>query len=265
MKQSGRWFFLILALAAGVPARSAPVILSSDTPLITQGAKEQFEYTVHWNGLEAGRITMTDCGEIDHASGSRRCFQAEGNTTGIIKHLYQDHRVWKDFMYPDCRPFLYEEHRDKSGWERRKYMVFDRPEQHLAAFYKHEKFEKDVPYPPGAFGPGSALQKVRYLPLQTGTVYQLSIVEGDDIYRVPFSVHAGKKQETILGKVNPLIIKPVFYENEKLVTGWSAEILVTPDVPHIPVQLNVSTKWGRIQLRLKNHTPPAIVTTSANQ
>ena len=105
----------------------------------------------------------------------------------------------------------------------------------------------------GALDMISAIYALRALPLAVGQRHEFTVSDSGLVYKIPFNVAAREKQSSPFGKVWCLRIEPeVFGENRLIGQKGKMVIWVVDDVRHTPVRAQISTQYGKFDIKLKS-------------
>lgn len=98
----------------------------------------------------------------------------------------------------------------------------------------------------------SGLYQLRYMPLEVGKSFEISVSDSGLIYKVQVNVTAREKKKSVLGKKWCFRVEPqVFGENRLIERDGDMTIWITDDKSRIPVRANVNTNIGKILIKLK--------------
>lgn len=99
----------------------------------------------------------------------------------------------------------------------------------------------------------SAIYAVRMLPLAVGKKFEFSVSDSGLVYKVPFTVTAREKQDTVLGKVWCFRVEPeIFGPNRLIERKGKMVIWMTDDARHTPVRSQIKTDFGKFDIKLKS-------------
>lgn len=99
----------------------------------------------------------------------------------------------------------------------------------------------------------SAIYMMRSLPLKVGKTFVLNVSDSGVIYKVPVKVTAREQQKSILGKKWCFKVEPeIFGTNRMIEQEGDMTIWITDDNRRIPVRSRITTKIGKIEVRLRS-------------
>jgi len=103
----------------------------------------------------------------------------------------------------------------------------------------------------------SAIYALRALPLAVGQKHEFAVSDSGLVYRIPFAITGREMQKTILGKVWCLRVEPeIFGENRLIEQEGSMVIWVVDDARHTPVRSQITTTFGKFDIKLKGVIRP---------
>jgi len=99
----------------------------------------------------------------------------------------------------------------------------------------------------------SAIYAVRMLPLAVGKKFEFSVSDSGLVYKVPFTVTARERQDTVLGKVWCYRVEPAIFGKDRLIERDGKMVIwMTEDARHTPVRAQIKTEWGKFDIKLKS-------------
>lgn len=99
----------------------------------------------------------------------------------------------------------------------------------------------------------SAIYAVRMLPLAVGKKFEFSVSDSGLVYKVPFTVTARERQDTVLGKVWCFRVEPDIFGRDRLIERDGKMVIwMTEDARHTPVRAQIKTEWGKFDIKLKS-------------
>ncbi|MGE0244255.1 MAG: DUF3108 domain-containing protein [Pyrinomonadaceae bacterium] len=98
----------------------------------------------------------------------------------------------------------------------------------------------------------SAIYRLRMLPLQVGSLVELTVSDSGLVYRVPVKVTARERVKTIFGKVWCLKVEPDVFGPDRLIEREGSMVIwLTDDARKIPVRSLVHSPVGKVDIKLK--------------
>lgn len=99
----------------------------------------------------------------------------------------------------------------------------------------------------------SAIYGVRMLPLGVGKKFEFSVSDSGLVYKVPFTVTARERQDTVLGKVWCYRVEPAIFGRDRLIERDGKMVIwVADDARRTPVRAQIKTEWGKFDIKLKS-------------
>ena len=99
----------------------------------------------------------------------------------------------------------------------------------------------------------SAIYGVRLQQLAVGKKFDFSISDSGLVYKVPLTVTARERQDTVLGKVWCYRVEPDIFGKDRLIERDGKMVIwMTDDARHTPVRAQIKTEWGKFDIRLKS-------------
>ena len=99
----------------------------------------------------------------------------------------------------------------------------------------------------------SAIYAVRMLPFAVGKKFEFSVSDSGLVYKVPFAITAREMQKTVLGKVWCFRVEPEIFGNGRLIEREGKMVIwMTDDARHTPVRSQITTDFGKFNIRLKS-------------
>lgn len=103
----------------------------------------------------------------------------------------------------------------------------------------------------------SAIYAVRLLPLAVGKQFEFSVSDSGLVYKIPFSVTARERQDTVVGKVWCFRVEPAIFGPGRLIEQKGKMVIwMTDDERHLPVKAQVDSGYGRVDIKLKSAVNP---------
>lgn len=111
----------------------------------------------------------------------------------------------------------------------------------------------------------TGIYQLRYMPLEVGKSFDISVSDSGLVYKVKIHVTAREKKKSILGKKWCFRVEPqVFGENRLIERDGDMTIWITDDKSRIPIRANVNTNIGKIVIKLKKLSYSPAKKTTAN-
>jgi hypothetical protein len=105
----------------------------------------------------------------------------------------------------------------------------------------------------------SGIYSLRLLPLAVGKRFDLTVSDSGLVYDVPVRVTAREKQKTVVGNVWCFQVEPeVFGPGHMIEDKGRMRIWITDDARRLPVRSRIDTSFGRVEVRLRSVTTPAL-------
>lgn len=99
----------------------------------------------------------------------------------------------------------------------------------------------------------SAIYAVRMQALAVGKKFEFSVSDSGLVYKVPVAVTAREKQSTPFGKVWCFRVEPELFGTDHLIEREGKMIIwMTDDARHTPVRAQISTDFGKFEVKLKS-------------
>lgn len=99
----------------------------------------------------------------------------------------------------------------------------------------------------------SAIYAVRLMPLDVGTRGEFDVSDSGLVYKVPFAVTRRERQSTLpFGKVTCLRVEPDIFGPGRLIEQKGKMVIwMTDDARHVPVRAEVTTEFGKVNIKLE--------------
>jgi hypothetical protein len=99
----------------------------------------------------------------------------------------------------------------------------------------------------------SAIYALRMQPLAVGKKFEFSVSDSGLVYKVPVTVTAREKQNTVLGKVWCFRVEPDLFGPDRLIEREGKMVIwVTDDDRHTPVRSQIKTEFGKFDIKLRS-------------
>jgi hypothetical protein len=99
----------------------------------------------------------------------------------------------------------------------------------------------------------SAIYALRTLPLAVGQKHEFWVSDSGLVYKIPFKVTGREMQKTVLGKVWCLRVEPEIFGEDRLIEQKGNMVIwVVDDSRHTPVRSQISTQFGKFDIKLKS-------------
>lgn len=101
----------------------------------------------------------------------------------------------------------------------------------------------------------SAIYAVRLMPLDVGTRGRFDVSDSGLVYSVPFAVTKRERQPTAtFGKVTCLRVEPDIFGPGRLIEQKGKMVIwLTDDPRHVPVRAEVTTQFGKVNIKLESY------------
>jgi len=98
----------------------------------------------------------------------------------------------------------------------------------------------------------SAIYALRLEPLAVGKKFEFSVSDSGLVYKVPVTVTKRERQQTPFGKVWCFRVEPDLFGPNRLIEREGKMIIwMTDDERHTPVRSQISTEFGKFEVKLK--------------
>lgn len=243
-----------LAVACGLlaaPARPAGQTRGGDRPVPFK-VGETLTYDISWSTyLTAGTATMTVKERRAAGTGGVYDLVAEGRPTALLDKLY--HLYYKAESLLDTRtlqPSHATVYSDERGRTKLRSMRFTGRTTYEFAPRANEPWEKRE-MPALAQDPLSALYVIRVLPLRSGQVINMPIVDGGDTYTARLQISAPEPLTTPVGAFSAWRVTPTLLDGKgKAVTNRRITLWLSNDARKLPLKLQAGLPVGNFVLTL---------------
>jgi hypothetical protein len=227
--------FVLIAMATSASALTVP---------------EKLVYDMTWTGIKAGTATQ----EIIDEGDSIRIVSIARSADWISVFFPVEDRV--ESLLPKVPPpqlGLPHDFRMKvrEGKHRRdKEIIFDH-DKGKARYIDHLNGEKaELEIGKNTYDPYSSFYYVRTLPLQVGKSVFVSVLDNKQLWNVEIQVLKKEKLDTILGKINTILIKPLIKSEGIFQRKGEIYIWLTDDARRIPVKMKTKVTIGSVTATL---------------
>ena len=97
----------------------------------------------------------------------------------------------------------------------------------------------------------SAIYFLRTLPLRIGKIFELSVSDSGQVFKVPLRVIEGKKVKTVLGRVEAVRVDAELSGVSGMSKTDQFSIWLTDDYRHVPVSARIKNEYGTFDIKLK--------------
>jgi len=211
---------------------------------------EKLVYDMTWTGIKAGTATQ----EIIDEGDSIRIVSIARSADWISVFFPVEDRVESLLAkVPPPQLGLPRDFRMKvrEGKHRRdKEIIFDHGKG-KARYIDHLNGEKvELEIGKNTYDPYSSFYYVRTLPLEVGKSVFVSLLDNKQLWNVEIQVLKKEKLDTILGKINTILIKPLMKSEGIFQKKGEIYIWLTDDARHIPVKMKTKVAIGSITATL---------------
>ncbi|HYS43226.1 MAG TPA: DUF3108 domain-containing protein [Geobacteraceae bacterium] len=211
---------------------------------------EKLVYDMTWTGIKAGTATQ----EIIDEGDSIRIVSIARSADWISVFFPVEDRVESLLAkVPPPQLGLPRDFRMKvrEGKHRRdKEIIFDH-DKGKARYIDHLNGEKvELEIGKNTYDPYSSFYYVRTLPLEVGKSVFVSLLDNKQLWNVEIQVLKKEKLDTILGKINTILIKPLMKSEGIFQKKGEIYIWLTDDARHIPVKMKTKVAIGSITATL---------------
>ncbi len=245
-------FLFFLLAVSSVPAQNAPYTIGESTEYEGSFSK------LVLRGIDVALLNF----EVNPAENNKDILiKTEAVSNGGIIKLFNFKFYQKIESYVDGSTFdvLKTVKRDEQG---------DRVRDSEAIFdYKTDKVTyvetnpKDLSRPPNKVASPiltsthdlvTGLYQLRFMKLEVGKSFDISVSDSGLVYNVPVKVTARERKKSVLGKKWCFRVEPqVFGENRMIERDGDMTIWITDDKSRIPIRANINTNIGKIVIKLK--------------
>ena len=203
---------------------------------------EYLVFSLHYMGMKAGYGTLEVVSKTN--LGGRECYHIRSRARSA---------PFFDFFYKVRND--YESYMDVNSFASLKFIEQQRESKHKAdreiVYYPDRSIliykDKEYPIPKNVKDVLASFYFVRAQNLKAGSEVSLLSNSKTKNYKLTVKVVGEEKLDTVLGKVNTLIIEPdLKYESGIFKATGKLHIWVTNDERHIPVQIKSAIKIGNI-------------------
>jgi len=222
------------------------VLIAMATSAAALTVPEKLVYDLTWTGIKAGTATQ----EIIDEGDSIRIVSIARSADWISVFFPVEDRVESLLAkVPPPQLGLPRDFRMKvrEGKHRRdKEIIFDH-DKGKARYIDHLNGEKvELEIGKNTYDPYSSFYYVRTLPLEVGKSVFVSLLDNKQLWNVEIQVLKKEKLDTILGKINTILIKPLMKSEGIFQKKGEIYIWLTDDARHIPVKMTTNVAIGSI-------------------
>ncbi len=212
--------------------------------------RKEFEYTVYWAGIIAGKAVMT----YETAPESIK-ITTRVKSSGFISLFYKVDDVSESILSPDGYP-ISNMIKIREGRKRRhKVTIFERPEDsrpHKATFrdlLKNITMEYDLDRP--TYDILSAFYALSKRSLDIGTSEYLDIFDNKKLYNTEVKVLRKERVTVHNAEFDTIVIKPLLKSEGIFVRKGDMYIWLSDDDRRLPVMIKSKVKIGHFTAKLK--------------
>lgn len=211
---------------------------------------EKLVYELSWTGVKVGTATQ----EISQQGETRRIVSTARSNDWLSLFFPVDDLVESTLSVTGAPfPGLTRQHRIrmKEGKRSRdRETIFDQ-DQKVAHYIDHMSGErKDVPIPSLTFDAYASFYYVRHLPLEVGKRVSVQVFYGKEAEKLEVQVLRKEKIQTVLGKVNTIVIMPMVKSKGVFEGKGEVKIWLTDDERRIPVKAQTKVTVGSVTANL---------------
>ncbi len=226
------------------------VLIAMATSAAALTVPEKLVYDLTWTGIKAGTATQ----EITDEGDSIRIVSIARSADWISVFFPVEDRV--ESLLAKVTPPQLGLPRDfrmkvREGKHRRdKEIIFDH-DKGKASYIDHLNGEKvELEIGKNTYDPYSSFYYVRTLPLEVGKSVFVPLLDNKQLWNVEIQVLKKEKLDTILGKVNTILIKPLIKSEGIFQKQGEIYIWLTDDARHIPVKMKTKVAIGSVTATL---------------
>ena len=226
------------------------VLIAMATSAAALTVPEKLVYDMTWTGIKAGTATQ----EIIDEGDSIRIVSIARSADWISVFFPVEDRVESLLAkVPPPQLGLPRDFRMKvrEGKHRRdKEIIFDH-DKGKARYIDHLNGEKvELEIGKNTYDPYSSFYYVRTLPLEVGKSVFVSLLDNKQLWNVEIQVLKKEKLDTILGKINTILIKPLMKSEGIFQKKGEIYIWLTDDARRIPVKMKTKVTIGSVTATL---------------
>ena len=226
------------------------VLIAMATSAAALTVPEKLVYDLTWTGIKAGTATQ----EIIDEGDSIRIVSIARSADWISVFFPVEDRVESLLAkVPPPQLGLPRDFRMKvrEGKHRRdKEIIFDH-DKGKARYIDHLNGEKvELEIGKNTYDPYSSFYYVRTLPLEVGKSVFVSLLDNKQLWNVEIQVLKKEKLDTILGKINTILIKPLMKSEGIFQKKGEIYIWLTDDARRIPVKMKTKVTIGSVTATL---------------
>jgi hypothetical protein len=238
--------------ASGAQSRAKPAPADRAVPF---RVGETLEYDVSWSSfLTAGTATLSVRGTRTTGKSTAYHLHADGRAVGLVARLY--HVYYRAESWLDTRTRLPHEallYREEGRRKRTNTTRFDRAARRVFFEASGNGSERiDLPIPPDAHDPLSALFAIRMLPMRAKATTILAVASNEKLYRVRVTVHGRETISTPLGPRAAWRLSPAIEQTDteggepRRIALW-----VSDDAQRLPLRMEADMPVGTFNLVLR--------------
>lgn len=235
------------------PRATAPAAPRTERPVPFKTG-EALSYDVSWSTyLTAGTVTVSVREKRPSFASIAYYIVAEGRPTPLLSKLYT--LYYKADTLLDAYTLLPQRGSLYSEEGRRRRMKATRFD-HVTRTAQFEMttatvVKKELPLPPYAQDPLSAVYVIRALPLREGLTLTMPVVDGDDVYRMHVAVTGHETVTTPLGQFLAWKVTPVVLNAHGAPQGLGLSLWISDDARRLPLRMEAEMPVGRFVLSLR--------------
>jgi hypothetical protein len=237
-------------LLAQLPLVLLLVLIAMATSAAALTVPEKLVYDLTWTGIKAGTATQ----EIIDEGDSIRIVSIARSADWISVFFPVEDRV-ESLLAKVSPPQLGLPHdfrmKIREGKHRRdKEIIFDHGKG-KARYIDHLNGENiELEIGKNTYDTYSSFYYIRTLPLEVGKSVFVSILDSKQLWNVEIQVLKKEKLDTILGKVNTILIKPLIKSEGIFQKKGEIYIWLTDDARRIPVKMKTKVTIGSVTATL---------------
>ncbi|GFE57688.1 DUF3108 domain-containing protein [Geobacter sp. AOG1] len=215
-----------------------------------QTVPEKLVYELSWTGIPVGMATqeITDEGEM------RRIVSTARSNDWLSVFFPVNDRI-ESTLESAGAPFPgltrhYRMQMSEGRHSRDREIDFDQAGR-KAVYRDHRSGEKkDIPIIPPVFDIYGSFYYVRFLPLEVGKSFVVTVLDGKDVEQVAVRVLRKEKLKTVLGELDTIVIRPMVKSQGVFEGKGSVHIWLTDDARRIPVRAQTKVTVGSVTANL---------------
>ncbi len=235
---------LLIAVSLGVLAGVVSVV-EPDTA-IAQTVPEKLVYELSWTGIPVGTATQ----EITEEGNVRRIVSTARSNDWLSVFFPVGDRIESTLArvgapFPGLTRYYRMQIRE-GGHRRDREIDFDQVGGNAVYHDRRSGEKKDIPLVPPVFDIYGSFYYVRFLPLEVGKSFVVTVLDGKKVEQVEVRVLRKEKLKTALGELDTIVIRPMVKSEGVFEGKGSVHIWLTDDHRRIPVRAQTKVTVGSV-------------------